>query len=130
METPESETTGTLKVSGPGGISAKVTGIDTKLVLMVILVIGLIAYIAWTGYQKQQWDMSAQRLYLEQHKIDQTMINTVITNEVAILQLLQSTASKDDMDSVTYVLALTQARREALRLEMPPGLRRKLNGNM
>lgn len=108
-------------------------GIDTKIVLLVVLILVISAGVTYQWDQDRRLDRERDRdsrtMYLEQHKITQGLLNSVIANQKAIIDIITANglATKEDIAEMTYVLTLTQQRREALRLEMPHTLRRKIN---
>ena len=122
---------GILELSAPGGWRAKLTMIDTKIVLLAILVALSAAGIAYQWYVDKQTDREARAVFVENHKITQSMLSTVITNQAAIIAVVKESriGSRDDINEILYLLSLDQNKRAALHLEMPDSLRKKLRGN-
>ena len=121
--------TGSAEVEAPGGWKARFTGIDTKIVLLAALIVVCLGIVIWAWHEDRIQDAAQRKLFVDQHKITQTLLSTVITNQSVVIDLIKDSqrASKDDIGEVTYMLTLDQKRRESLRLEMPMSLRRKLN---
>jgi len=119
---------GSLEFSAPGGWRARLSGIDTKIVLLAILVALVAGGLTYQWYLDKQIDRESRDLYVGNHKITQTMLSTVITNQAAIIAVVKESrlGSKDDINEILYLLSLDQKKREALHIEMPSSLRQKL----
>ena len=119
----------TAEVEAPGGFRAKLSGIDSKLVLLLLLIMTVLGSAAY------QWneDRIASRIWrsdsIERDNITQSLLVTVITNQAALTKIVNdsSMANANNISEVTFLLSLPQEKREALKLEMPRSLREKLN---
>ena len=124
-----SDETGSVEVSAPGGWKAIFHGIDTKIILLTVLLIMFAAFF-WVQVQdSRKVDAEARLEYLNQHKITQTLLSTVITNQTMLLTSIKEsrTLATEQSGEITYVLTLDQKKREALKLDMPQSLKRKMN---
>lgn len=121
-----------LEMSAPGGIKGRATwtGSDTKVVLLAVLIAVCFAVAGYAYIQDQKTNDEARKQYLDQHKITQGILNSVIVNQKAILDSIAETKklSAEQTGEVVYVLALPESKRQALRLEMPYSMRKRLNG--
>lgn len=107
-------------------------GMDTRTILLGLLMLACTAYIGVNWWEDRQIDAASKKDYLAAHKLTQTILSTVIDNQQATLSLIresqkQSNHIVDSVDETAYILTLTQQRREALHMEMPQSLRKKLN---
>jgi hypothetical protein len=106
-----------------GGWKVKLAGIDTKFLLLAVIIM-----ICFYGLFTIEGDNKAA--FMEQHKITQSLLSQVISNQTQIITDLQSseTANLNAISEMTYVTSLTQEQRAALNIEMPDSLRKKLKG--
>ena len=123
------EDAGGIEIKGPGGWGARFFGVDTKTVLLGLLMLLAMGVIAYEWQQDRVTDKDARAGYMEQHKTTQALLGSVIENQKAIIALIHDSQrlTSDSISETTYMLTLDQKRREALRLEMPQSLRRKMN---
>ena len=106
------------EVKSPTGWSAKVRGVN---VLVVALIMSCTFFLWWSEEQRA-------KMYLDNHKTTQKLLDNVISNQAKIIDSVM-TSSKEASDHAaiqTYVMTLTQQKREALNLTMPPALRRQI----
>lgn len=117
------EQQGSVELHAPGGFWGRVSGLQLYELLIVVLIIGCSAFIWWADEQRV-------KVFMEQHKTTQTLLGNVIQNQTLIILTVNDSAkAAADASSVqTYILTLTQQQREALKLTMPPALRRMQNG--
>lgn len=110
--------TGTVEIEH-GAWKGKLSGIDTKAVLLAVLIVVCLGVFAWVVADGRQWDSESRKAYLDQHKVTQSMLSTIIENQAK---------AQGDIGEISYILSLDQASREKLNLQMPETLRRKVNG--
>ena len=124
---------GEIEGSGPGGWKVRLSGIDTKVVLVALLISVIFGVTAFQWSIDREVDKAARLNYSDQHKITQSMLSSVITNQRAIIDLVKESkdesrqSSKEMTNEISFMLSRTQSQREALKLEMPQSLRRKIN---
>ena len=112
-----SESTDSIEVHGPGGVWAKLPG-SRQDVAYALLLILTAAFVWWSQESR------SNEIY-KQHQTTEAMIKKVMDNQKAIIEAISTTnqlivrASEEQ----TYVMALSQAKREALNLSIPDGLR-------
>jgi len=107
---------------------ARLSGIDTKIVLLAILIVLCLGVFGWVVIENRKLDDEARQSYLGQHKATQNLLMNVIENQTSILKMISATqqGTKDSTNEISYVLSLDQKQREALRLQMPFSLREKI----
>ena len=112
-----------------GSWKARFIGVDTKTILVAVLILVALGGIAYQREEDRRTDRENRSMYLEQHKVTQGMIGSMITNQRAIMDMIQQTKAQnhDDIGEVAWLMTKTQAQREALKMEMPQSLRKKLN---
>ena len=118
-----------VEVNAPGGWKAKLTGADTKIILLGLLFIAGIGTMAYNFEEDRRTGREERGKFADQHKVTQTLLGTVIANQRAIMDQIreQQSNSRDELGEITYILTLTQEQRDRLKLEMPMSLRRKMN---
>ena len=120
-----------VEVTAPGGWKARLVGGDTKIILLGLLIILGAAVIVYNFEEDRRTSRDERGKFADQHKITQTLLNTVITNQRAIMQQIsdQQSNNRDELGEITYILTLSQQERDRLKLEMPSTLRKKLNAS-
>ena len=120
-----------VEVTAPGGWKARLVGGDTKIILLGLLIIVGSAVIVYNFEEDRRTGREERGKFADQHKITQTLLNTVITNQRAIMQQIsdQQSNNRDELGEITYILTLSQQERDRLKLEMPSTLRKKLNAS-
>lgn len=108
---------------------AKLAGIETKTVLLAFILLACVAFFWYVTAEGRRLDSEARADYLAQHKTTQAMLQSVIVNQRAILQSITEAKAQgsEQASEFTYVLTLPQAKRDALKLEMPYSLRKRLS---
>src|SRR3990167_4300608 len=98
------EETGSVEVSA-GTWKAIFRGLDMKVVMLVILVLVISVGVAFQWEQDRRTDRDSRNMYLEQHKITQGLLNSVIANQRAIIDTIAANglATKEDITEMTYV---------------------------
>jgi hypothetical protein len=117
-----------IELSTPTGWRARLIGIDTKIILLVVLIAGIF-YIATEAYkQNQAVDAITKATMLAQHKVTHDLLATVIVNQGMLIAAIHDTQrqNSDGTAEVVYMLSLSQQQRDALKLIMPLTLRHKL----
>ena len=110
-----------VEVHGPGGWWGRVTGMNLRDFLIVILIMFSCGFV-WYSEEKRS------KTYLEQHKITQTLLSTVVANQALIINSIERHTKEATENSrvVSYIMTLSQPRREALNLSMPYSLRQQI----
>jgi hypothetical protein len=121
----------TVEAGAPGGWRLRLSGADSKALLLGLLVLFLAASIYVTWEEDRRVEREARAMYLQQHKHTQSLLGVVINNQQQTFKMLDDSRreSKGDIAEITYVLTLTPSARESLRLEMPSSLRRRIGFN-
>jgi hypothetical protein len=116
-------------ISSPGGWKARLLG-DTKIILLALVIIGCTGVWVYLWAEGQRIDREARKELGSQHQVTQALVGQSIASQKAIINILEQNqkANKEDIGELTYVLTLPQSKREALKLEMPWSLRKKVNG--
>ena len=119
---------GLLSVEAPGGWKGRLEGIDTKAVLLGLLLLATSIMVGYQWHLDRLSDEEARKGYLNQHKITQELLKNVIANQKAIIDMVGESRryAREDIGEMTYILTLSQQRREGLQLEMPQSLRQRL----
>ncbi len=114
----------TFEAQTPGGWRGRVTGGDSKMVLLVLLIIICFAAVIFQADRNAQMAKEREtenaRMFLSQHAATHA-------NHVRIIALLgegQVKASRQ-MDVMTYVISLDNDARKSLRLQEPDELRQQ-----
>jgi hypothetical protein len=125
METQQE--TGTVELGG-AGMKARFVGIHTPTILIGLMIVLCLLVVGYIEQDSRKWDESAKRDYLDQHKVTQSILNNVVTNQQAIMQLIKDSQrmTTEGTNEISYMLSLDQAARERLRLQMPATLREKV----
>lgn len=120
-----------VEVIAPGGWRARLIGSDTKAILIGLLIIVAGAVMFYNFEEDRRTAREERGKFSDQHKITQTLLQTVITNQRAMMEQIreQQSNSRDELGEITYILTLSQDQRDRLKLEMPMTLRKKLNGS-
>jgi len=123
------EKEGTLTVHAPGGWWARFVGMDTKILLLALVLTGMFLVAAYEWEQDRRATKERTAIFLSAHNTTQAMLQQVLTTQAAIIDLYKQSAMdrRDDVGEIVYMLSLPQTKRESLRLDMPEKLRRKLN---
>ena len=119
-ETQEEQAT--VEADGPMGIKVRVRNIRAQDILLIAMILGC-TFFLWY-YQNTN-----RASYLEQHKMTQTLLSNVISNQALILKAGTDglSNSEEQTRALTYVLSLSQQERANLNLTMPQSLRRQIN---
>lgn len=127
----EMSSEGILNIQAPGGWRARLSGIDTKIVLFTILFICSTAFIIYEMERGKMDDKESYKGFSEQHKTTQMLLKQVLQTQDSIIELykVSNAERREDINEMVYILSLPQNKREELKLEMPNNLRKKLNGN-
>ncbi len=114
---------------GGHGWWLKLKGIDSKIILVALLMIVCFAVASYAWVDNQRLDRESHQTQMDQFKITQTLLSTVISNQSAIIKVVQEHGSQTSsgIDELSYMLTLSQQQKEKLQLTMPISLRRKLN---
>ena len=120
-----------VEVSTPWGWKAKLFGMDTKIVLLAIIMLLGTAMVVWNFEEDRRVAREERGKFGDQHKITQSLLGTVITNQRAMMEQIkdQQANNRSELSEITYILTLSQQERDRLKLEMPNTLRRKLNSS-
>ena len=120
-----------VEVTAPGGWKARLIGGDTKIILLGLLFIVGVAAIVFNFEEDRRTARDERGKFVDQHKITQALLQTVITNQRAIMEQIkeQQANSRDELGEITYILTLSQQERDRLKLEMPSSLRKKVNNS-
>lgn len=118
-----------VEVTAPGGWKAKLIGGDTKIILLGLLFIVGVAAIVFNFETDRRADREERGKFVDQHKVTQALLGTVITNQRAMMEQIrdQQSNTRGELSEITYILTLSQQERDRLKLEMPGTLRKKLN---
>ena len=118
-----------VEVSTPGGWRAKLFGMDTKVVLLGMIIVLGTGMIFWNFEEDRRTSREERNKFGDQHKITQALLSQVITNQRAMMEQIkeQQSNSRDELGEIIYVLTLSQQERDRLKLEMPNTLRRKIS---
>lgn len=118
---------GTMEL-GNGSLKARLTGIDTKAVLLGILMVLAVGIFAVIVQDTRRIDEEARKGFSLQHKVTQDLLSVVIKNQSELITLVKDSQqiTKDGSGEITYMLTLDQTSRERLRLQMPQSLRQKV----
>ena len=105
---------------------------DTRTILLGFLILACTGYIALQWWEDRHEMAESKKEYLTAHKLTQTLISNLIDNQKTtnlVLQesQVQSARLAESVNDTSYILTLTQQKREDLKLEMPQSLRKKLN---
>lgn len=114
QQSPEEES---FELTVPGGWGAKIKGFGTDQVLMGFLMLVCLGFFMYTVMVGRALDVEARDLNMQQHLQTQKTIT-----ELAKIQK----ETQAQLEELTFILTLDPKKREALRLEMPSTLRRKL----
>ncbi len=120
-----------VEVTAPGGWKARLIGGDTKIILLGLLIIVGVGAIVFNFEEDRRISRDERGKFADQHKVTQTLLGTVITNQRAIMDQIkeQQSNNRDELGEIIYVLTLSPDQRDRLKLEMPSTLRRKLNAS-
>ena len=113
---------GNVEVTTPGGWKARLNGMDTKTILVAVLVLACTSAIAYAFQEDRRTAEQYKQEFVTQHRYTQGKLDAVVTE---VREAQRQTAER--LDELTYVLTLDQRKREALKMEMPQSLRRKIN---
>ena len=121
---------GDVEVRTPGGWFGRLSGVDTRTVLMLIVISISTALVLWEFDRARHQHEQDSLRFLEQHKLTQQLLGSIVSNQTAVINEVKHAAaeSSEVSQSVIYVLTLNQAERERLKLTMPPALRKQMNG--
>lgn len=114
------------------GLSARFRGIDTKALLVAILILVSLTFVYFQWEQDRKTDAEARAQYIAQHAITHAALASLSASNAAILASLKEIRDtnkkeiEEMADGVNYVLSRTQKQREALDLQMPNSIRRKI----
>jgi hypothetical protein len=107
---------------GPAGVKAALSGFDTQHIFLSILIIACSGLI-WWGNEKHELESSRR------YQAEMELFGLIVKNQAKILEATlthtKSTveAIQDAAEVQAYVLTLSQAQREALKLTMPHSLK-------
>lgn len=105
-----------------GNWNAKLAGVETKTVLLAFILLACVGFFWYVTSEGRRIDADYRTDYLAQHKITQSLLERVIVITTEAQKL-----SYEQINEVVYVLTRDQKQRDALKMEMPTSLRRKLN---
>ena len=112
-----------------GKAKARIFGITSPQILLAIIILIGFGLVLWAMDERAKERREDLKRYVTMHTTTQTLLGTVIENQKLIINTIRTSeeAAREGKDEMIFVLTRTQAQREALRLEMPQTLRRKLN---
>jgi hypothetical protein len=129
---PDNDEVTTAELSSPGGWKARLEGLSASGIGVAFLFISGVVLLIWQFDQHRRDREKDTASFLQQHKITHELLTTVTSNQAVIMTEIRkaSEASASQAETVVYVLALDQKKRESLNLAMPPALRKQVgNGN-
>lgn len=112
-----------------GKARVRLVGITSPQVLLALLIVIGFVLLWWAIEERSRERREDLKRYVTMHTTTQTLLGTVIDNQTLIIKTIRMSedAAREGRDEMIFVLTRTQAQREALKLEMPQTLRRKLN---
>ena len=109
-----------VEVEGPLGLAARFYNVS-KTWFVAVAMGGLAGYFGWLHWT------DAEAADTKIHKEQTALLKEVIANQQRISSNTQEGQKKmnESLDAMTYVLALPQSKREALKLDEPDSIRRR-----
>ena len=115
-----------IELSAPGGFKARFTGAGwtAKEIIIIIIIFVCTAFLHFESIQDS-------RRFVDQHLVTQRMLSTVLVGQVEIVKEIRVivTEASTNAEVQTYVLSLSQGKREQLNLSMPQALRNRIRSN-